>query len=104
MAHITPKQYLEIEDQQIKIIAATYETIKIVRNFAELCPLPEKLRPAGPKDIFEKAVIWYPPTADSPNATWSIVEEVLAPKSSFKAYCADDGCRYGLDGAYIEEE
>ncbi len=29
------------------------------------------------------------------------IEEVLRPSDLFKGYTADDGCRYGLEGAYL---
>lgn len=31
------------------------------------------------------------------------VEELLYSNDMFKAFIATDGCRYGLDGAYVEE-
>lgn len=31
------------------------------------------------------------------------VEEVLNPSDEFKAYCAQDGCRYGLGSSWVIE-
>ncbi len=59
------------------------------------------LEPAGPTDIVEGKILYYP---DEDEPFWKIVDEVLKPHSDWKAYCAQDGCRYGLDGAYVEVE
>jgi len=67
---------------------------------AENAKLPEKLIKAQAKDIVEGGVIWYP-ECDG-DRVWNIVEEVLRPDDNWKAYCAQDGCRYGLDGAFVE--
>ena len=32
-----------------------------------------------------------------------VIDEVLKPNDQWKAFYADDGCRYGLDGLYIKE-
>ena len=29
------------------------------------------------------------------------IEEVLSPGDPWKAFCAEDGCRYGLDDLYV---
>ena len=61
-----------------------------------------KLRRAFPEDITVGNVIIYPATETSEEFTKFIVE-VLRPSDDWKAFCAEDGCRYGLDGAYIIE-
>jgi hypothetical protein len=66
-------------------------------------PLPKHLRKATYEDIVSGAIIWYPRFAnDSYSENWKYVDEVLSPQDAFKAYYAHDGCRYGLDGAYVE--
>ena len=74
-------------------------------------PLPKNLRPAEPSDIVEGAILWYPSFHDAesgnnPETTplWLVVEDVYYPSDRWKAYCANDGCRYGLDGAFVEIE
>ena len=73
---------------------------------ADMAMLPKNLRPAKAKDIVEGAVIWYPEwKTDDPeddSRAWNIVNEVLRPSDPFKAYVAHEGCRYGLDGAFVE--
>jgi len=65
--------------------------------------LPDRLRPAEPKDIIIGAVIWYPEWAKWDGGRgWNVVDEVYRPDDQWKAYCAHDGCRYGLDGAFVE--
>ena len=65
-------------------------------------PLPKKLRPAVANDIVVGAVIWYPSWEKDDGRCWNIVDQVLRPNDDFMAYCAHEGCRYGLDGAFIE--
>ena len=64
--------------------------------------LPEKLRQAVARDIVEGAIIWYPEGDDGP--FWVMVEEVMYPSDNWKAFVAEDGCRYGLHGAFVEVE
>ncbi len=68
--------------------------------------MPQNLRPATAEDIKVGARIWYDGSdgLDSPSEPYycRVVEEVLHPNDPWKAYCADDGCRYGLDGAMVE--
>ena len=68
--------------------------------------LPSNLRPATAEDIKVGALIWYD-ASDSLDSTSEpyycmVVEEVLRPNDPWKAYSAEDGCRYGLDGAMVE--
>jgi len=65
-------------------------------------PMPKRRRPAEPRDITEGAFIWYP--EHPPGRRLLIVEEVKYPDDDFKAFCATDGCRYGLRGAFVEME
>ena len=59
-----------------------------------------KLRKATPRDIVEDAEIIYPATQYYEEFI-AIVDDVLNPSSDWKAFSARDGCRYGLDGAYV---
>lgn len=85
-------------------------TVRIAREaenkayFAAIAaPLPPHRRPASPSDIVEGAIIWYPGWGEDEGiANWKLVSEVLRPNDPWKAFCAEDGCRYGLDGAYVE--
>jgi hypothetical protein len=101
---MTPKEYLKIEAEQRDIIDAANDKISEARELADRCPLPDNLRPAVAADIKEGAVIWYPEWASRKNGTpgWAVVNEVGHHGDPFKAYTADDGCRYGLRGAFIE--
>lgn len=97
---MTPKQYQAIQAEQIKIIDHARMIILKARQKANKSPFPKNVRPAEPKDIIEGAIIWH--KNDDDYFYWNIVDEVLRPSDPFKAYCADDGCRYGLDCAFIE--
>jgi hypothetical protein len=66
---------------------------------AQLAPLPQNLRPATSRDIVEGAILWYPEWNER---KWALVGDVRHPNDQWKAYTAQDGCRYGLDGAFVE--
>ena len=60
---------------------------------------PENTKEATAEDIVIGKVIWYRDRLGGGH--WQVVEEVLKPNDLFKAYCAEDGCRYGLEGALV---
>ena len=66
----------------------------------QLIPPDDLLRPAEPADITIGQILWYKDGDDGP--FWTQIDSILWPESQFKAYEAHDGCRYGLDGAFIE--
>ena len=72
-------------------------------EIAENATIPSVLRPATPDDIIKGAVIWYPDENDD-DVLWCVVENVINPSCDFKAYESYDGCRYGLDNAYVEND
>lgn len=98
---MTPKEYQVIQAEQIAIIDHARMIILKARQKADKSPFPRNVRPAEPKDIVEGQIIWHR-NVDSGCSYWNIVDKVLHPNDPFKAYCADDGCRYGLDCAFIE--
>ncbi len=75
-------------------------------------PLPKNLRPATADDIKVDAIIWYPARSednidlenddDDWCPYWTMVDEPLYYGDLFKAFHAMDGCRYGLNGAFVE--
>jgi len=67
---------------------------------ARRAALPKRLRPATSLDIKEGEIIWYK-HFDTGHG-WMMVSEVHHPDDAFKAYTAHDGCRYGLDDAWVE--
>jgi len=56
-------------------------------------------RKATPKDIFEGNIVYL--VGDGSNLHKQVIEEVINPEDDFKAYVADDGCRYGLHDLWI---
>ena len=76
--------------------------VEIALNDAEeKAVMPKRIRPATAEDIVNGAIIWYPKDEDS-DTHWKYVGLVMYPNDQWKAYCAHDGCRYGLDGAFVE--
>lgn len=100
---ITPERFVLLRNQKAAQIALMECRVEELQKQAAACSLPADLRPAVASDIVLDAVIWYPTWADDPEdiQAWAIVEEVLRPSDSFKAYYYD-GCRYGLNGAFVE--
>lgn len=60
------------------------------------------MRQAEPKDIISGATVYI--LGDDNELHKMAIEDVLRPSDPWKAFCADDGCRYGLDGCFIKEE
>lgn len=96
---MTPQRYQEIRREQELIIEAAHKKIAEARNEAESCPMPENLRPATAADVVLGAVIWKPEWDGV--RKWSIVEGIYDPNDDWKAW-DDDGCRYGLHAAFVE--
>ena len=99
------KKYLDaVEAEEI----AHDNTVK-AEEAAYAAKLPKNLRPAIAKDIVEDAIIWYPDGGEEPEGEdpgrpyWKIVSEVLYPSDRWKAFCATNGCRDGLEGAFVEK-
>ena len=97
---MTPHEYVEIEKRVSAAILELREELAAAYRQAKECPLPVTLRPANADDIVAGAVIWYP--RGDEGHFWKIVSEPRFYGDAFKAYVADDGSRYGLDGAYVE--
>ena len=99
---MTPQEYLVIRNENYAVMDKCREVIADARKKAETNNYwPRWLRDAGPTDIVVDQVIWY--NGDYWSG-WKIVAEVIHPNDPWKAYSAEDGCRYGLDGAMVEFE
>lgn len=96
---INVEKYLEINNFQSAVIEQARQIIRNAHEMADKCPPPKKHRPAVASDIVEGAIIWN--EYGDEGHYWNIVSKPLHYGDPFKAYMADDGCRYGLDGAYI---
>ena len=57
-------------------------------------------RQSEPKDIVIDTIVYV--ENDDGDFIKMKIKEVLRPNDSWKAFCADDGCRYGLEGCYIK--
>jgi hypothetical protein len=80
---------------------ATFQTfVSQLESKANKVALPDNLRPATASDVKVGAIIWY--KHGDEDHFWQMVEEVHYPDDAFKAYTAHDGCRYGLDDAWVE--
>jgi len=97
---MTPKEYLLVRESLQIVIASASNLIEQYEDEAREAPLPKNLRPAAPDDIIVGALIWYKHSDGT--HYWQVVGDVLHPDDPWKAYCADDGCRYGLENAWVE--
>ncbi len=77
---------------------AAWGKVSHAEKIAQAARLPNVIRYANNRDIIKGAILWY---ADD-SVYWLMVDEVLRPSDPYKAYIAHDGCRYGLDGAFVE--
>lgn len=100
---MTPTEYLEIEKGLKQIIKTAQSIIFEARTEADKCPPPKNRRSAKASDIMEGVIIWHEREKQYGDDFWNIVAEPLHYGDPFKAYVADDGCRYGIEGAYVEE-
>lgn len=56
-------------------------------------------RPAVPQDITEGNIVFL--VGDGNVMYKKTVEEVYRPHDNYKAFCAEDGCMYGLSDLYV---
>ncbi len=80
------------------------KAVVAARRKAEQLPIPANARPATPADIKVGQVVWYSDFDEGAQTTWVRVDVVICPNSQQKAFVAEDGCRYGLDGALIADQ
>lgn len=99
-----PEIYTQKERLAYEQIEKLKSDLLIARIEADNSPPPERKRPATPEDIRVGAVIWHVMDREDGGDYWHIIKEVQYPDDLFKAYIADDGCRYGLDRAYVAIE
>ena len=99
---MTPIEYLRIETEQRAIIKEAEAVIDAARRKADRAKPPKSvLRPVVASDIHAGMIVWHERPADHGGWYWHVVEEPMHYGDEFKAYCADDGCRYGLHGAWV---
>ena len=101
MKDMTPEEYIKLRDAVNEIIAPLLESVARARELAESCQPPEGRRKATPQDIVEGAIIWHWRKEQHGGWYWHEIAEVRYPSDDFKAYVADDGCRYGLHNAWV---
>ena len=65
-------------------------------------PPPKHLRKATADDVLVGNIFWYLRPKKDGGPYWMMISEVYRPNDQWKAFCAHDGCRYGLNGAMIE--
>lgn len=100
---MTPEQYLVYDKEISREITDLRKRLWAYRAEADKANPPDRTRQATAEDIVCGAIIWHEGDPHDGGDYWHVVDEVLRPSDSYKAYCADDGCRYGLSNAYVEE-
>lgn len=90
------QKWLDAEQQILQASRKADELLTTAK--AVQPPAMIAVRPATADDIKKGQLLWY---LDD-ECYWQVVWSVLNPNDLFKAYAAHDGCRYGLEGAYVE--
>lgn len=98
---MTPEEYMKIADEQGAIIEKAERAIQAAREKAERAKPPKNLVPAHASDIKAGAIIWH--EHEDYGWYWHVVDQERHYGDPFKAYVADDGCRYGLNGAWVSK-
>ncbi len=95
----TPEEWLVEYNKTVKRHKREMKSLESARRQI-CCPSRTFLRPAKASDIKVGRVIYYPDSDDFMG--WFVVTELLHYGDDWKAFEADDGCRYGLDGAFVK--
>ena len=96
---MSPEEYVKIREKHFKDILKIKNKIKKLEALVDNTP-PMDLIQAVPIDIQVGALVWID---GDDGFVWKVIEEVLKPTDMFKAFTAEDGCRYGLDGCYVSK-
>lgn len=98
---MTPEEYLKIKEEQNAIIKLAEDKISDARDKADRAKPPIKLlRRAKAEDIRPGLIVWH--DCGENNWVWHVIYEPRHYGDDWKAYVADDGCRYGLHGAWVK--
>ena len=89
-----------LEQRKIVNVEKYKEMVLLEKAMNQPKPDNIRLRKATNEDIVYGNIIWYKEGDNGP--FWKIVEETLNPNDNWKAFIAEDGCRYGLYDAYVE--
>jgi len=92
------KDYLILKNFYVEKIALYERQIDLMKNCLEF-PDFETLRKATKYDVRVGNIFYYFDGDEGKH--WHEIIEVYRPDDDFKAYCGEDGCRYGLDGAFV---
>ena len=100
---MTPEEFVRLRNEQKAIIEKARQIISEGYIEASKSDPPKLCKYATALDIVEGAIIWHDRPLEHGGWFWNTVDEVLRPNDEFKAYVADDGCRYGLHGAFVSD-
>lgn len=97
------EEWLYLYKSQLKMLNEVYGFINFLENNINKIEPLNDLVEAKAEDICERNLIYL---LDSENEIFAVlyILEVCNPTDRFKGFVAHDGCRYGLDGAYVEKK
>lgn len=98
---MTPEQWRDWMTDEFVRHKKEVDIIYCARRKIKFPPITQ-LRRANANDIKVGAVIYH--TDGDENAFWNVVDELKHYGDDFKAYTADDGCRYGLHNAFVRKD
>ena len=93
-----PREYLMLKNTNETIINNIREQMHIAKKYVEI-PNIKNLRKMETSDVFVGQMVFY---NNEDGWFWHIIEEVYDTTDQFKSYCCEYGCRYGIDGKYVE--
>ena len=74
------------------------EANELLTIATEQSKFPENVREAKFSDLKEGVVLWY---HDGDDGDWFAIVEEVHGNFAYKSYTDHQGCRHGLDGAFI---
>lgn len=99
---MTPEEFIIIKTEQEIIIKQATKTINLAREEAEVCPVPDNLRPAVLSDVVKGTILWYPFYKGDKGDLEPFWRENMLHFAD--AYMAGDGAMHYLDEVYVEIE
>lgn len=97
---MTAEEYLTQRRLLRDIIRKCEFSIESLCKSVEIPPV-DQLERATSLDIYRGNILYY--RVDEQEPYWKEVCEVQYADDQFKAYVAEDGCRYGLDQAWVRK-
>lgn len=101
-----PKDYLKLKSEVESAISLLEGQLADARELADKAVPENDLRPLRSEDVVVGQIVWGRHERGEHEPAeyyWHVIDQVRDPDDGWKAYVADDGCRYGLEGHWVEK-